>query len=664
MARVPTTKPQVSPTAGSTPFQRGPASGEAFGASEAHAAEERARAGIRISEALKAAQSRIGRAESAAVARTGAAKSEAVNRIGAARANAVTGTGRLREDAIARVGTTRVGAASNAEQAANAAVAADQTGAAIVQVGQSLSQVGEDIAAAAARIVVGEETLERVEILGQTKTALEAVVQAEIDEGTDFRTKDSMTAAFEAFNSIMAGAAAKFANQTPEGQQLGLIALEKLDFKYKNIGTTRSTDAKRVETDRVIGEKTNEFAAQAGLSPGQIGPLLIEGEAFIAQFDTTSSPVESVKRRSAMFSAIVRGGFESQIFTPSVDGANIILASKILGAHAGVLEPEVLRQMNKQLSTAVVGFENSTGDQFVQLGKNDRLFDKSQLDENGNPTLVAEGVEGLNLMAPGVKAVNSEGKTIAENPLPGKKVVPLTPLGKINRDLIDGNINDEEHAQLTAKFFEENPDSATEATMRKELIGASKRYLIIKDSWQRISSASTRDTGVSDLTLIFSYMKLVEPESSVREGEFATASNTGGLAQSLLNQYNKAKTGEFLTDPQRAEFVALSKIIFDNTSRNQLAVVDSFSAVARNTQGVSVDNVILRYLVPSRKGFEINDYFRDLPDTTRNAVTNLYNKAIEKGIDDFTLEEIEELEKHQILLDDVNDRLSRANTGQ
>lgn len=667
MARVPQSKPSVPPRGAGTPFQRGPGSAEAFGAGEARTAEERVRAGVRVSEALKAASARVGQQQIAAAQRTGAARTLAVENIGRARAGAVTRVGAARVGATQRTGAAQVGATARTGAAESAAAREAEaiTGEAISGVGRALSGVSEDIAAASARMVLGEETLARIEILGQTEAALKAAVLEQTNEGTDFRLQEDLDASVAAFNGIIAGASAKFANQTPQGQQLGLEALGKLDIKYKSIATGRSVDARRAEIERVVGVNVNEASEQAAASPAQIGEILEDsGKFIIDNFGPLSTPEETAARVASMTDSVVRAGFESQIFTPSPNGANIIQAAKILGANGRLLSPEVLRQSNRQLSNAVTQFEKATNDQFVVLPKNARVFSKTERNEDGTLKLLAEGVEGLNLLSPGTIATDDAGNTIAENPIPGEKVVPFTDTGKVNADYAEGLISAPQYAdELERLRAGGDVTLSNEAGIRKEFTSASARYLVISDAWDRIKFGADADSGVGDLQLIFSYMKMVEPESSVKEGEFATAENTGGVSAKVIRTFNNIKgggEGNKLTPEQREEFVGLARNIFDRVVETQLGVVDGYSLVTRNS-GIAVDRVILPHLVPSQRGFEVNDYFRDLPDATRASVQSLYDRVLNQGgLGDLTADESRQLKEHQVLWDDLNARLSRA----
>jgi hypothetical protein len=62
--------------------------------------------------------------------------------------------------------------------------------------------------------------------------------------------------------------------------------------------------------------------------------------------------------------------------------------------------------------------------------------------------------------------------------------------------------------------------------------------------------------AAADIALVFAFMKTIDPGSTVREGEFATASNAGTVVDSIRNMYNSLlETGGRLTDQQRQSFL-------------------------------------------------------------------------------------------------------------
>tara|TARA_S200002703_G_scaffold139252_1_gene129868 strand:- start:347 stop:1672 length:1326 start_codon:yes stop_codon:yes gene_type:complete len=65
--------------------------------------------------------------------------------------------------------------------------------------------------------------------------------------------------------------------------------------------------------------------------------------------------------------------------------------------------------------------------------------------------------------------------------------------------------------------------------------------------------------GAGDIAAVFTFMKSLDPESVVREGEFKAAAGAGGLMAAFVNQANKALTGEFLTNDTRFKLLQTAR---------------------------------------------------------------------------------------------------------
>jgi hypothetical protein len=77
-------------------------------------------------------------------------------------------------------------------------------------------------------------------------------------------------------------------------------------------------------------------------------------------------------------------------------------------------------------------------------------------------------------------------------------------------------------------------------------------------NFQKMEESAKIQEGLGDVALITSFMKMLDPGSTVRDSEFATARDTAGLYASLENYLEKVKTGEFLSDSQRKVFTDLA----------------------------------------------------------------------------------------------------------
>ena len=75
----------------------------------------------------------------------------------------------------------------------------------------------------------------------------------------------------------------------------------------------------------------------------------------------------------------------------------------------------------------------------------------------------------------------------------------------------------------------------------------------------QVEASRANPTGANDISIIFSFMRSIDPGSTVREGEFATAQNSAGIPETIRTLYNRALNGERLSQPQRENFLQSSE---------------------------------------------------------------------------------------------------------
>ncbi len=112
-----------------------------------------------------------------------------------------------------------------------------------------------------------------------------------------------------------------------------------------------------------------------------------------------------------------------------------------------------------------------------------------------------------------------------------------------------------------------------ETKLRKEYTSQIGPVVDTQQAYQRVKAS--QDNAVGDLSLIFGYMKMLDPGSVVREGEFATAQNAAGVPERVLNAYNRALTGERLGVNQRKQFISQAKDLNDVAERRAKEVRES-----------------------------------------------------------------------------------------
>jgi hypothetical protein len=135
-----------------------------------------------------------------------------------------------------------------------------------------------------------------------------------------------------------------------------------------------------------------------------------------------------------------------------------------------------------------------------------------------------------------------------------------------------------------------SPEKVFEAEqkLRKEYEGQTANYTTVSEAYRRIKQTKTDAAG--DLSLIFSYMKMLDPGSTVREGEFATAQNAVGVPDRVRNMVNKVLSGERLAPEQRKQFLGQAEGLFTAASKREEEVRGGLTKVAKAYK-LNADNI-------------------------------------------------------------------------
>tara|TARA_R110000822_G_scaffold102495_14_gene228918 strand:- start:474 stop:1865 length:1392 start_codon:yes stop_codon:yes gene_type:complete len=180
------------------------------------------------------------------------------------------------------------------------------------------------------------------------------------------------------------------------------------------------------------------------------------------------------------------------------------------------------------------------------------------------------------------------GKT-GEGAEPGSD--PKSPLGKVARDVRDGLIPpsaledalriQQQAAESGGKLTQQQIMSE-EARLRVEYLKSAQALRDAELGYSTLESSASQASGPGDVALITSFMKMLDPGSVVRESEFATARDTGGLYTRLRNSLSKAEQGQFLQPKQRAEFVSLAKLYLDAANEQEILMYQDKAEIAAN----------------------------------------------------------------------------------
>lgn len=116
--------------------------------------------------------------------------------------------------------------------------------------------------------------------------------------------------------------------------------------------------------------------------------------------------------------------------------------------------------------------------------------------------------------------------------------------------------------------------------LRAEFTKAAQPFVDLSQAFQKIENAAKNPSGAGDISLIYGYMKILDPGSVVREGEFATAANAGGVPDAVKSIYNKALSGQRLSEGVRNDFLGQARNLIESQRVLSNDLVERYKGLA------------------------------------------------------------------------------------
>jgi DNA-binding protein H-NS len=195
--------------------------------------------------------------------------------------------------------------------------------------------------------------------------------------------------------------------------------------------------------------------------------------------------------------------------------------------------------------------------------------DEATTGETKRHNIVGEGFEGTKTQA---YAANQYAGATANRAQAGKFSAEAQQVGK------------PKPATPGASF---TPERQLREEYRKEV----KNFPELQDNLARIKEAAKDHTGQSDVALIFSFMKLNDPGSVVRESEQALILSAGSWHDKAKVLMNKVQNGHKLSDTQRAQIAALSERLYKATEPRMIDIQNKYRGIA-NHYGLDPERVV------------------------------------------------------------------------
>jgi hypothetical protein len=119
-----------------------------------------------------------------------------------------------------------------------------------------------------------------------------------------------------------------------------------------------------------------------------------------------------------------------------------------------------------------------------------------------------------------------------------------------------------------------------------------KKTVARRDAVAVMEAAQAEKSGAGDIALIFSYMKSLDPGSTVMQGEYANAENAAGIDERVRAVYNKALSGQKVSDSTKAEFVKSARSILAASEKTLARKDESLRKIARQ-RGLNEDMIFM-----------------------------------------------------------------------
>lgn len=163
-------------------------------------------------------------------------------------------------------------------------------------------------------------------------------------------------------------------------------------------------------------------------------------------------------------------------------------------------------------------------------------------------------------------------------------------------------------AVAAGKSSEKAFDQASKLRQEYNKNAVTQETIKRKSSLNAIEAARGMDSAAGDLAFIFAYMKMLDPGSVVREGEFANAQNAAGVPDRIRNTYNRVMSGERLNENQRNDFFNTAKAIYNKQAKEQATVDKRYKGLAQRAN-IPVEDVIIFQPMEEKDPREISATF-------------------------------------------------------
>lgn len=320
-----------------------------------------------------------------------------------------------------------------------------------------------------------------------------------------------------------------------------------------------AAEKQRAQAEAMQAQLVNlrEMAINGTLTPEALDQFALENASTFEEFRTAFQNVSQPSREAnvqlglQLSTSLLRGNTEAALGLLDTR----IEAAENTGTPESIEEAQRLRAIRGEVEIDPVGFATANLANLAAQGAIDSETMKNVLDASGQ-----------------------QGAPEAASPI--GKIAQDVEAGLIPRSVLDAQIRIEERSGEEGLTLQQR--IAEEARLRGEYAKRTEDLSAAERNFSIIQTSAQDDSGAGDIALVTSFMKMLDPGSVVRETEFATAANAGGLLARLSTIADRVESGQFLTENQRADFERLAGQYLEAAKDQEVRVQGSYQKIVDN----------------------------------------------------------------------------------
>ena len=417
-------------------------------------------------------------------------------------------------------------------------------------------------------------------------------------------------------------------------------------------GAAKGVARQKKIVNELLANRIGEITVRALKEPGKINEYFKEWDKIVAGMKDGLDPSEEIAQIEAGRSAIVLSSIDA--FTSRGD---FLSAKKLIDENPMIMKNLDSTQQRKVVTEIAAGL---AAQHKLNNAGNIKLQEARQILKRDLTPTERIKLAGLTPSSSGPQSweekVADMEETLGRDLKPeeleivmGLKPKPSTTAsgdklqskkGKIVSDLailkgLGYDVNSPQYKAVLESLDDESDAKLTEiAGVRKEFTKLADPFIKLRDAYLKIQDSARDPSPAGDLSLLFAYMKMLDPGSTVREGEFANAQNSGSIPQRVWAKYNQIVDGERLESGMRLDFLMRAKGIMRTQYQSHTNNEKVFTALATKL-GMDPKKVVVDFkgdMFPAlKKEFEDSQPGTGTEETDNQVQIDLQGKALTPG---------------------------------